>query len=134
MNGDEVKCPYCGSVEEIEHDEGYGYEEDELYNQECGKCGKTFIYKTIVYREYFPEIAPCLNGEAEHAWKKCDPIAEVCGVCGENRRRKDWKENLKKIGMIVISHTQKDEPPLCEFDQDNRFGAGPIPEPIEPKE
>lgn len=40
-------------------------------------------------------------------------------------------------GMLCVSQTPQDEPPgtpLCELDPNNRSWAGPIPEPVEPKD
>jgi hypothetical protein len=31
----DVKCPYCGTEQEINHDDGYGYDEGKYYEQEC---------------------------------------------------------------------------------------------------
>ena len=44
----DVKCPYCDMELEIDHDDGYGYEEDQIHNQECKFCGKAFVYTTSV--------------------------------------------------------------------------------------
>ena len=63
-----VDCPYCGKEVGINHDDGYGYEEGEVYEQECEHCGKTFVYTTGILYVYHPEKAPCKNGE-EHSWK-----------------------------------------------------------------
>ena len=30
-----VECPYCGADVEINHDDGYGLEEDLIFKQEC---------------------------------------------------------------------------------------------------
>jgi len=49
---DDVVCPYCGSGVEINHDDGYGYEEDKTFEQECGSCGKTFVYTTTIVFYY----------------------------------------------------------------------------------
>lgn len=64
----DIKCPYCNEELEIDHDDGYGYSEDEVFEQECGKCGMNFIYTTSILFSYCPEKAPCLNGEP-HSWK-----------------------------------------------------------------
>ena len=31
----DVDCPYCKAEQDINHDDGYGYEEDGMYEQEC---------------------------------------------------------------------------------------------------
>lgn len=59
----DINCPYCGEGIEINHDDGYGYEEDEVFQQECGKCGMNFTYTTSISFYYSAEKAPCLNGE-----------------------------------------------------------------------
>jgi endogenous inhibitor of DNA gyrase (YacG/DUF329 family) len=64
----DVKCPYCGTDQEINHDDGYGYEEDELHNQECHECGKTFVFTTSIHIDHEAQKADCLNG-GEHKWE-----------------------------------------------------------------
>lgn len=49
----DVFCPYCNHEQEINHDDGYGYEEGETHEQECGECDKTFIFTTFVSYSYF---------------------------------------------------------------------------------
>lgn len=63
----DTKCPYCGADVEINHDDGYGYSEDETHQQECGECGKTFTYTTTICFHYSPSKADCLNG-GEHKY------------------------------------------------------------------
>lgn len=62
---DDVECPYCGEGQEINHDDGYGYEEDRRHTQECGACEKTFVFTTSTSYYYEAEKADCLNG-GEH--------------------------------------------------------------------
>jgi len=59
----DTQCPYCEKDVEINHDDGYGYAEDETYTQECTHCGMTFSYTTAVTYSYEPAKAPCQNGE-----------------------------------------------------------------------
>ena len=61
----DVQCPYCGSEEEINHDDGCGYEEDKIHSQTCGTCEKEYIYRTNISYSYETGQAPCLNG-GEH--------------------------------------------------------------------
>ena len=65
----DVECPYCEEQVEINHDDGYGYEEGKTYEQECSHCGKTFVYTTGIIFVYTTGIAPCKNGE-NHEWKQ----------------------------------------------------------------
>lgn len=64
----DATCPYCGADVEIVHDDGYGYEQDQTHQQQCGECEKTFAYHTFIHFLYDTEKADCLNG-AEHKYK-----------------------------------------------------------------
>lgn len=64
----DVECPYCGAWEEINHDDGYGYGEDEVYQQNCGSCDKNFAFQTSISFDYDATKADCLNG-GEHEFK-----------------------------------------------------------------
>jgi len=66
---DDVDCPYCGKSQEINHDDGYGYVEDEAYEQECGECEKIFVFHTSINYNYSVNTADCLNG-GEHRYRK----------------------------------------------------------------
>jgi len=68
---EDVECPYCEKWNEINHDDGYGYEEGETYEQTCDHCGKIFVYTTSIHFYYDAKKAPCKNG-GEHDWKKID--------------------------------------------------------------
>lgn len=57
---DDVKCPYCGTEQEINHDDGYGYEEDGDFEQGCTHCGKEFKFTTSVSFNYSVE---CQDGD-----------------------------------------------------------------------
>jgi DNA-directed RNA polymerase subunit RPC12/RpoP len=58
----DIECPYCGADQEINHDDGYGYEEGKTHEQECGDCGKNFAYTTSISFYYEAAKADCLNG------------------------------------------------------------------------
>jgi len=53
----DVKCPYCREGQEINHDDGYGYEEGRDYDQHCS-CGKEFIFTTSISFSYEVECQP----------------------------------------------------------------------------
>lgn len=65
----DIECPYCGDGQDIDHDDGYGREEGETHQQECGNCDKTFAYTTSVTFYYEASEAPCLNG-SPHNFKE----------------------------------------------------------------
>lgn len=62
---DDVECPYCGEGQEINHDDGYGYDEDEKHEQQCSDCDKNFVFTTSISYYYEAEKADCLN-DGEH--------------------------------------------------------------------
>ena len=64
----DVECPYCGAEQDICHDDGYGYAEDEAHEQECNDCEKTFSFTTSISFSYVATKAECLNG-GEHQYK-----------------------------------------------------------------
>ena len=58
----DMRCPYCGSGEEVCHDDGAGYAEDVLHEHTCSECEKTFVFTTATIHYYHPAKADCLNG------------------------------------------------------------------------
>lgn len=89
----DVKCPYCGEYQEINHDDGYGYEEDVIFNQQCDDCDKIFVYTTIMSFSHDAEKADCLNG-SDHNWKEQITSPKqytkmYCTMCGETRNPTD---------------------------------------------
>lgn len=48
----DIKCPKCGDEQEVNHDDGYGYEEDETYEQECVSCGYEIKFTTAICYVY----------------------------------------------------------------------------------
>ena len=94
----DTKCPYCGKEQEIDHDDGYGYEEDEIYMQECEACEKTFTFTTSIIFTYESYQADCQNG-GEHNFKPTitSPLIATrmrCEMCGYERTPTD-KEMLQ---------------------------------------
>jgi len=83
-------CPYCNAQIEICHDDGYGYEEDIVHQQDC-RCGKTFTFTTSISIDYELSKSDCLNEWGEHVWKP-QPTAPkcftkmVCSICDEKRQ------------------------------------------------
>ena len=64
----DIQCPYCEQWLEINHDDGFGYAEGVKHEQECGHCGKYFVFETSVIFCYEAEQADCLN-DGEHQYK-----------------------------------------------------------------
>ncbi len=115
MSRYDVKCPYCKAEQEINHDDGYGYEEDETHEQECSKCEMTFVFTTSISFYHEAEQAPCKNG-GEHDWGQIHGSPEEfyigqfrCSVCDEEESREPIKrqkavdkymEELKKENLF----------------------------------
>lgn len=62
----DLECPYCEAEQEVCHDDGFGYEEDQRHEMECSKCEKKFVFTTSISYYYEPEKADCLNGIGPH--------------------------------------------------------------------
>ena len=83
----DVNCPYCNAGVEICHDDGYGYEEDGLFEQSCPQCEKNFAFTTTIIFHYYARKADCLN-EGEHNYEKTKTYSPEfarlrCGQCGD---------------------------------------------------
>ena len=99
---DDIQCPYCGKDQEINHDDGYGYGEDEIYEQECGYCEKNFVFTTFISYSYDANQAPCLNG-SDHKYKATSTYPKKytrmqCVDCGIKR-----KPTLKEMAEILTN-------------------------------
>lgn len=86
----DVRCPYCGEEQEINHDDDYGYEEGVLHNQLCGDCDKYFTYKTCISIDHEAFRADCLN-DGNHEFKPTKTFPREytkmrCKTCGETRK------------------------------------------------
>lgn len=85
----DAECPYCGAEIDINHDDGYGYQEGVTHQQQCGKCDKTFVYETSKSFYYDTAKADCLNG-SDHDYKpmRTFPVEFTrmeCQTCGDRR-------------------------------------------------
>jgi hypothetical protein len=85
----DINCPYCDAEQEINHDDGYGYTEEEIHQQQCGECDKYFTFTTSISFYYEAEKADCLNG-AEHDFQPThtQPVEYTkmrCSMCDESR-------------------------------------------------
>ena len=104
----DANCPYCNAEVEICHDDGYGYEEDKLHQQECDRCGKTFTHTTSI--SFYVEMADCLNG-SPHVYELSHTIPRfaskmTCAMCGEKRELTD--EERKTHGVPTYEEYEKE--------------------------
>lgn len=88
----DMQCPYCGADQEVNHDDGCGYSEDERHEHECSECEKTFVFRTTIVLYFNPSKADCLNGaEHELQFRKRRPMQYSrmgCKHCGYARTAK----------------------------------------------
>jgi len=88
----DIRCPYCEELQDIDHDGSYGYEENQIHQQQCIECDKYFVYTTSIHFYYDVEKADCLNG-GEHKYRKTRQYVEpydhlnrlVCEDCGNEK-------------------------------------------------
>ena len=79
----DIHCPYCGAGQEINHDDGYGYAEDETFEQECVSCDQTFRFTTSISFHY---TAYCSGPHDWQPWAPGHPGMEGCSRCEAARR------------------------------------------------
>lgn len=94
----DIECPFCGVSQEINHDDGYGYGEDEMHQQLCGACDRSFGYTTSISFYYEAHVLPCLNG-APHDFKPSFtvPVEYTKMLCDCGAQRKPTKEELQHV-------------------------------------
>lgn len=89
-------CPYCN--EWVDFDTEDMYDEDNLYEVECGSCDKKFGVRASHSWSYYEEKVDCWN-DGEHKWKNrvSAPLEysigkQMCEECGETREipAPDW--------------------------------------------
>ena len=81
----DINCPYCGFDQEINHDDGYGYNEDESFEQECVSCDKTFKFTVHISFLYSAYCQP-----EDHKMEPCGdrwPKLWECTVCEHHEHR-----------------------------------------------
>ena len=101
----DICCPYCDEEQSINHEDGYGYEENETHEQRCKHCNKTFVFTTQICFVYEAYKAPCLNG-GEHEYEETNTYPRCfrhleCKHCGDRRKvegiekeREEYMETL----------------------------------------
>jgi hypothetical protein len=100
----DVNCPYCNEEIKIDHEDGYGYEQEILHEQHCSKCDKSFVYQTYIHFTYDVYKADCLNG-SDHKFKLSNtfPIEfsrMVCEDCWHERPLTEEERISHNIGTV----------------------------------
>ena len=100
---DDVECPYCGEGQEINHDDGYGYDEDERHEQQCSDCDKHFVFTTSISYYYEAEKADCLNGGDHVVKMSCTYPREYSTMNCENcdYKRTPRADEFEAAGIVI---------------------------------
>lgn len=104
MRERDLNCPYCRYGLDVCHDDGQGYDENVKHQMNCDKCGKDFVFNTIITFDYEPFKADCLNGQ-EHDYEPtaCFPKELTrmrCNMCDDERELTDEERKQMGIGSI----------------------------------
>ena len=83
----DIKCPYCGIWQDVDHDDGYGYDESETHSQDCINCGKEFDFTTSVTYSY---SAYCKSESDHEMYRPLDgePDFYTCKNCEHSELRR----------------------------------------------
>jgi hypothetical protein len=93
----DVECPYCKQMIDINHDDGYGFEEDVKHEQYCHNCEKYFVYTTSIIYIYESYKADCLN-DSQHNYKptKTFPTWATKMRCTDCEHERELTEEERK--------------------------------------
>ena len=102
----DMQCPYCGADQEVCHDDGAGYSEDQRHEQTCSECDKTFVFQTTIVLYYEASKADCLNG-ADH----------------ELEFRKSWPKEYSRIGCKHCDYERRATPEEVDAGHNVKWGT-----------
>ncbi len=95
----DLECPYCCADLNVNHDDGFGFEEDVAHEMDCHECQKTFTFQTSISYSYAPKKADCLNGSPHNLVVKEYQIHTFtsCKDCNFEERKysQDYLDSLK---------------------------------------
>ena len=97
----DLNCPYCGHDQDVNHDDGFGYDEGKKHEMQCYECDKHFIFETEIYFDYVPEKAECLNGGKHDIVEKVretsfETITHIhCTTC-DGMKKTTWVDKKPK--------------------------------------
>jgi hypothetical protein len=98
----DINCPYCDAELEINHDDGFGYEEDVKHQMDCDECEKSFVFTTSISFFFDAEKADCLNGKGHNYKLTCTAPKEFskmrCTDCDDERELTKTEREKFNIG------------------------------------
>ena len=112
----DMQCPYCGAGQNVCHDDGHGYSEDERHEHECTECEKTFVFTTMVSFHYEPSKADCLNGKP-HELKLSNTYPKKfsqmqCKDCDYRRHATAEEIYKRRVTDVLLAQVGKMEQPI----------------------
>ncbi len=98
----ELECPYCDHEFDMDHDDGFGYEQDVTSQIECPECSKLFVFTTSISFHYCTSKADCLNN-GEHVFEITHTCPKEfskmrCSMCEEERELTEQERYQFNIG------------------------------------
>ena len=89
----DIECPYCKEDLDIDHTDGFGYEEYIKHEMTCEHCDKHFTFETSILFCYEASEAPCLNGD-NHVYTQSYTFPKefttfTCKYCDDTRNPTD---------------------------------------------
>lgn len=98
----DITCPYCECEQDVNHDDGQGYQEEVTHQMECESCNKTFVFTTSISFYYEPNKADCLNG-GTHDYNLIKTIPKEfskmrCSMCDDKRELTEEERGNFNIG------------------------------------
>ena len=98
----DLNCPYCNAELEVNHDDGFGYEENVCHEMECEYCNKMFVFQTSIYYSYNAQTADCLN-DGRHNFKPTVTAPKEftkmqCSMCDKERELTEVERQELGIG------------------------------------
>lgn len=98
---DDLQCPYCDADNEVCHDDGAGYSEDQRHEMTCHACDKSFTFTTSISFSYYPRKADCLNdGQHRLKFAKSYPARYSSMKCADcDYARKPTPEEFAAAGL-----------------------------------
>ncbi len=107
---EDTECPYCGKWQEINHNDGYGYDESIVHEQQCYDCEKYFTFTTSISFSYESGKADCLNGK-DHKFKPSHTTPKnntkmICSDCDKRRELTniEWLDFMAPMETITGWH------------------------------
>jgi len=100
----DLKCPYCNTEQDVEHEDSASYEQDTFHEIQCVHCGKNFMYTIYISYSYESHAADCLNDKPhDYELIKYYPVEFSrmrCTMCDKGRELTTEEREKFEIGTV----------------------------------